>query len=151
LWSYPLPFSSFCFHPTWPTWPYGATIAFCNAFSLPLIDSYYLPYYILVFCLDAFMWDTKNLEIFWSETTGAYKNRDQVEVTTNAPLRATTWKTLHKKRHHAALFMILPGWCCIPLQEVQPFLCIKQDIKPSTIWPFPWVSYFGYGPGSCAH
>jgi hypothetical protein len=32
----------------------------------------YLPYYIHISCLDASTWDTKNLGIFWSETTQVY-------------------------------------------------------------------------------
>jgi hypothetical protein len=41
--------------------------------TFPLIFNklYYLPYYIHVSCLDASMLDTKNLGIFWSETTQA--------------------------------------------------------------------------------
>jgi hypothetical protein len=39
---------SLCFlllHPTWLTCPGGTTVAFCNAFPLTLINSYYFPYY----------------------------------------------------------------------------------------------------------
>jgi hypothetical protein len=57
-----------CFHLIpGPSWLFAT-------FSLTFNKLYYLPYYIHVFCLDASMWDIKNLGIFLSKTIWTYNN-----------------------------------------------------------------------------
>jgi hypothetical protein len=51
-------------------------------FSITFNKLHYLPYYTHVSCLDASMWDTKNLRIFWSETTQAYNTTTDKTKTT---------------------------------------------------------------------